>query len=98
MAKIYDAYYNQKDGQFYGDTLFSKSRLIVPNTDYRYRDIITGKIFIWDEDTYRDHAFFQTYSYYDFKNTTYIKCSNIFLAAPGHRLLGILNGIDESSA
>lgn len=96
--KIYEAYYNPEDGKMYGDKWFSRTRLIIPNKDYRYRDRLTGRVFQWNTKKYVDNSFFQTFDYSRFKATQLIQTNQIYLAKPGHRILGVLNGIDEDSA
>lgn len=96
--KIYDGYYNPADGKFYGDKWYSKTRLVHPENECCYRDLLTNKIFFWNNQKYVDHSFFQTFDYNEFKNTSFIQTNQVYLAAPGHRILGVLNGIDEESA
>ena len=70
--KIYEAYYNPEDGKMYGDKWFSRTRLIIPNKDYRYRDRLTGRVFQWNTKKYVDNSFFQTFDYSRFKATQLI--------------------------
>ena len=74
-----------------------------------YRDLYTKRIVVWDITTneFRELSFFQGYKYT--KTPKYddvlhrkiledrIDSNRIYLAKPGQRILGVINGVDEDS-
>lgn len=73
----------------------SSSSAVIPQEGMYYRDLYTKRIVVWDVTTneFRDLSFFQGYRYTDNK----IDSNRIYLAKPGQRILGVINGIDEDS-
>ena len=95
--KIVNAYYNTNTNQFFYDSEFSANKLITPNQDCRYRNITDGRIYVWNGKTYVDGAFFADYQYAVYDDKKYISKNEIYLALPGHRILGVINGVQEDS-
>ena len=73
----------------------SPSSAVTPQEGMYYRDLYTKRIVVWDITTneFRDLSFFQGYRYTDNK----IDSNCIYLAKPGQRILGVINGVDEDS-
>ena len=73
----------------------SSSSAVIPQEGMYYRDLYTKRIVVWDITTneFRDLSFFQGYRYTDNK----IDSNRIYLAKPGQRILGVINGVDEDS-
>lgn len=73
----------------------NQSTAVTPQEGMYYRDLYTKRIVVWDVTTneFRDLSFFQGYRYTDNK----IDSNHIYLARPGQRILGVINGIDEDS-
>ena len=73
----------------------SPSSAVIPQEGMYYRDLYTKRIVVWDITTneFRDLSFFQGYRYTDNK----IDSNRIYLAKPGQRILGVINGVDEDS-
>lgn len=71
------------------------STAVTPQEGMYYRDLYMKRIVVWDVTTneFRDLSFFQGYRYTDNK----IDSNHIYLARPGQRILGVINGIDEDS-
>ena len=71
------------------------STAVTPQEGMYYRDLYTKRIVVWDITTneFRDLSFFQGYRYTDNK----IDSNRIYLAKPGQRILGVINGVDEDS-
>lgn len=93
MKSVIDAY--KIDEYFY--TSASEGTLLPRRTDIQYRDIPTQIIYTWDGQHYRDRSFHQAYTYYNEGQGDRIDTNKIYLARPGQRILGVLNGIDEDS-
>lgn len=96
MKKIIDAY---KLGEW-----FHSVPVPVDNTtrlpqsyDILYRDIHTQIIYSWDGHHYRDASFHQDYTYYNMGKGDRIDTNQIYFAKPGQRILGVLNGVDETT-
>ena len=72
---------------------------VTPQEGMYYRDLQTKRIVVWDITTneFRDLSFFQGYKYTKVKNEDRIDSNRIYLAKPGQRILGVINGIDEDS-
>ena len=82
---------------------------VTPQEGMYYRDLYTKRIVVWDITTneFRDLSFFQGYKYT--KTPKYddvlhrkiledrIDSNHIYLAKPGQRILGVINGVDEDS-
>lgn len=74
-----------------------------PEEGMYYRDKKTSRIYVYDVTTkeFRDLSFFQGYKYTTFESgrnaDKYIDSNRIYLAKPGQRILGVINGIDEDS-
>ena len=87
----------------------SPSSAVIPQEGMYYRDLYTKRIVVWDITTneFRDLSFFQGYKYT--KTPKYddvlhrkiledrIDSNRIYLAKPGQRILGVINGVDEDS-
>lgn len=75
------------------------STAVTPQEGMYYRDLYTKRIVVWDITTneFRDLSFFQGYKYTKFQNEDRIDSNRIYLAKPGQRILGVINGIDEDS-
>jgi len=85
------------------------STAVTPQEGMYYRDLYTKRIVVWDVTTneFRDLSFFQGYKYT--KTPKYddvlhrkiledrIDSNRIYLAKPGQRILGVINGVDEDS-
>ena len=73
----------------------SPSSAVIPQEGMYYRDLYTKRIVVWDITTneFRDLSFFQGYRYTDNK----IDSNRIYLAKPGQRILGVINGVDKDS-
>ena len=86
-----------------------ESTAVTPQEGMYYRDLYTKRIVVWDITTneFRDLSFFQGYKYT--KTPKYddilhrkiledrIDSNHIYLAKPGQRILGVINGVDEDS-
>lgn len=96
MKTVVDAY---KHGEYFFDTaVITQSSTQLPrSTDIQYRDIPTQIIYTWDGQHYRDRSFHQAYTYYDVGQGDRIDTNKIYLARPGQRILGVLNGVDEET-
>ena len=77
----------------------SSSSAVDPQEGMYYRDLYTKRIVVWDVTTneFRDLSFFQGYRYTKFQNEDRIDSNRIYLAKPGQRILGVINGVDEDS-
>ena len=75
------------------------STAVDPQEGMYYRDLYTKRIVVWDVTTneFRDLSFFQGYKYTKFQNEDRIDSNRIYLAKPGQRILGVINGIDKDS-
>lgn len=72
---------------------------VTPQEGFYYRDLDSGRIYVWDTttDEFRVSSFFQTYKYTNYQGEDRIDSNQIYLAKPGQRILGVINGIDEDS-
>ena len=72
---------------------------VEPQDGVYYRDKNTWRIFAYDNvaQEFRDISFFQGYKYTKFQKEDRIDSNHIYLAKPGQRILGVINGIDEDS-
>ena len=72
---------------------------VEPQDGVYYRDKNTWRIFAYDNVAleFRDISFFQGYKYTKFQKEDRIDSNRIYLAKPGQRILGVINGIDEDS-
>lgn len=75
------------------------STAVTPQEGMYYRDLYTKRIVVWDVTTneFRDLSFFQGYRYTKQQGEDRIDSNRIYLARPGQRILGVINGIDEDS-
>lgn len=79
---------------FYTDNNDLIHSRVTPVIGEEYYDIPTTLIYIWDGYAYRNQEFTTAYTYLD---NGEIDTTKIYLARPGQRILGALNGIDETT-
>ena len=79
---------------FYTDLNDMIHSRVSPVIGEEYYDIQTTLIYIWDGYAYRNKEFTTAYTYLD---NGEIDTTKIYLARPGQRILGALNGIDETT-
>lgn len=70
---------------------------VTPNIYHQYHDIETGMLYLWDSKQFRDASFYQGYQYSKYDSVERILPEHIYLAQPGHRIIGRINGIDDDS-
>ena len=97
MTIIIDGYYDELTKKFYEDSVFSPSKVIEPTLINRYRDRSNGRIYVWNGREFLDSVFFADYQYNTYGEVKVIDTNQIYLASPGHRIVGALTGIDEDS-
>ena len=76
-----------------------QSTAVNPQEGMYYRDLYTKRIIVWDITTneFRDLSFFQGYKYTKIQNEDRIDSNRLYLARPGQRILGVINGVQEDS-
>ena len=83
-----------KGAAFYTDLNDLIHSRVTPVIGEEYYDIPTTLIYLWDGQVFHNSAFTTRYTYLD---SGEIDTTKIYLARPGQRILGVLNGIDEST-
>ena len=83
-----------KGAAFYTDLNDLIHSRVTPVIGEEYYDIPTTLIYLWDGQVFHNSAFTTRYTYLD---NGEIDTTKIYLARPGQRILGVLNGIDEST-
>ena len=83
-----------KGAAFYTDIDDLIHSRVHPVVGEEYYDIPTTLIYYWDGLVFRNSAFTTRYTY---SGNGSIDTNKIYLARPGQRILGVLNGVDEST-
>ena len=75
------------------------STAVDPQEGIYYRDLNSKRIYVYDITTneFRDLSFFQGYKYSKYNDENRIESNRIYLAKPGQRILGVINGVQEDS-
>lgn len=75
------------------------STAVIPQDGMYYRDLQTNRIFAYDNTAleFRDISFYQGYRYTWYNDAKKIDSNRIYLAKPGQRIIGLINGIEEDS-
>ena len=83
-----------KGTAFYTDLNDLIHSRVTPVIGEKYYDIPTTLIYLWDGQAFHNSAFTTNYAYLD---NGQIDTNRIYLARPGQRILGVLNGVDETT-
>ena len=83
-----------KGAAFYTDPDDLIHSRVTPVVGEEYYDIPTTLIYLWDGQNFRNSAFTARYTYINNDNVDPVK---IYIARPGQRILGVLDGVDEET-